>query len=271
MKGKAGENGARRTEIGNGNNVHHAPDKISRFSLQLDAQRPSGPAPGAVASDHVLGVHDLAGAGVVALPDQIVVLVVGGKIAPEEPVRDLAARQLLRRRRLLLAQRAQPDGDGIGVVVVHAGSINLERLGGHAALDPDRVTGVLLDVVEEEALDAALVQHNLLEARQPDDGVGNAVGPADDAVGAGVPHADLDHVVGLLPRAVAEAEGVKDLEAPALEPVGLAAEDLGVPLVDDAGLDAAVGHPAGRHEPFLRVSGVAYVWDGELTRQGRRR
>ncbi len=39
----------------------------------------------------------------------------------------------------------------------------------------------------------------------------------------------------------AKPEAVEDLKAAALQTIGLAAEDLGVPLVYDAGLDAAGG------------------------------
>lgn len=60
-------------------------------------------------------------------------------------------------------------------------------------------------------------------------------------------------MVGLLPRAVCEAERVKDLQTATLQAVGLAAEDLGVSLVNDASLDTAVRHPRGSHQPIRRL------------------
>lgn len=93
------------------------------------------------------------------------------------------------------------------------------------------------------------MQHNLLEPRQPHDGVGDAARAMQlSRRRVRVPHANLKHVVGLLPHAVGETEGVKDLEAAALEAVGLAADNLGVALVDDARANTEVGHPAGGHE-----------------------
>ena len=98
-------------------------------------------------------------------------------------------------------------------------------------LDCDLAVAVLADRVEEEALDAALVQHDLLEARDVGDRVGDAVAALDDAVAVRVPQADLQHVVRFDPGAVAEVERVEDLERAALQAVGLAVEDLWSALV----------------------------------------
>lgn len=48
-------------------------------------------------------------------------------------------------------------------------------------------------------------------------------------------------MVGLFPSTVGKAEAVEDFEGAALETVGLAVEDLGAALVDDAGWDAEDG------------------------------
>lgn len=68
-------------------------------------------------------------------------------------------------------------------------------------------------------------------------------------------------MVGFFPGSVAKTEAIKDFETPALEPVGLAAKDLGVAFVDDARADAEVGHPAGGHETGVckKVSGLGIL------------
>ncbi|TKW49647.1 hypothetical protein CTA1_11398 [Colletotrichum tanaceti] len=245
------------TEVGNGDDVHDTPDEIGRLSLELQAESPSRPAASAVAANDILGVDDLAFPGPrPAPPDHVFFLVVAvvvvlHEVAPEEAVGDPARVRRLGGRGLFLRELAQLHGHRVGRVVVDLGHVDLERLGQDAALDPDLALGVLLDVLEEEALDPALVQDDLLEAGEAHNGVWDPVTAADDAVVAGsdVGESYLNHVVGLLPRPVREAERVKDLQTAALETIGLAAEDLGVSLVDNAGIDAAVGHPCGRHQP----------------------
>ena len=93
-------------------------------------------------------------------------------------------------------------------------------------LDGDFAARVFADRVEEEALDAALVQDNLLEAGDVGDRVGDTVAALDDAVRVRVPQADFQHVVRFEPGAVAKVERVEDLERAALQAVGLAVEDL---------------------------------------------
>jgi hypothetical protein len=132
----------------------------------------------------------------------------------------------------------------------------------------NRAMGVLFDAVKEEALNATLVQDDLLKARDVRNGVGDAVGALDYPRGVGVPETDLQHVIGFDPGAVAEFERVEDLQSAALEAVGLAIENLGVlsrerrmrwhsemnegthlgtSLVDDSCLDAASAHPVCHH------------------------
>lgn len=54
-------------------------------------------------------------------------------------------------------------------------------------------------------------------------------------------------MVGFLPRPVAKAQAVKDLKTPTLKAVGLATKYLGVSLIYNASLDAAVRHPRSGH------------------------
>ena len=54
-------------------------------------------------------------------------------------------------------------------------------------------------------------------------------------------------MIGLFPSTVGEAEAVEDFERAALQAVGLAVEDFGAALVDDAGWDAEDGEPGCKH------------------------
>ena len=219
-------------EIRNGHNVEHAPDVVGALALQREAELAADPAVRAVGAEQVLCAHDL---GLVSFgvegrrQPQHLVAVVGRQVASEDAVLDPgpvgACRRLLGRR-LRLAQVAQRDRDGVRVGMLGERLVEVE-VGRHdAVLDGDLAAAVLADRVEEEALDAALVQHDLLEARDVGDRVGDAVATLDRARRVRVPQADLEHVVRLEPGAVAEIERVEDLERAALEAIGLAIEDL---------------------------------------------
>ena len=87
------------------------------------------------------------------------------------------------------------DCDGIGVVVLYEAGVEFEVCGHDAVLDGDLAVGVFADGVEEEALDAALVKDDLLEAGDVGDCIWDAVAALDDAVFIRVPETDLEHVV----------------------------------------------------------------------------
>lgn len=175
-------------EIRNGDQIHNTPDVIRGLSLQLQTELAPRPAPGAVAPDDVLGVHNLAlRAALLQLFNEPVVGVVFlHEVTPEETVGRLAGGGLLLGGSLLLRKLPQLDGHGVGRVIVDGGLVDGDGLGEDATLDADGVLGVLLNVVEEPALDAALVHDDLLIAGEADDGVGDTVRPADGAVRAGV-------------------------------------------------------------------------------------
>ena len=87
------------------------------------------------------------------------------------------------------------------------------------------------DGVKKEALDPSLVENHLLEPRDPRNRIRDLVAALDPAVAVRVPEVDLEHVVRLAPHAVGEVEAVEDFETAALQPVGLAVEDLRFTLV----------------------------------------
>jgi hypothetical protein len=64
--------------------------------------------------------------------------------------------------------------------------VDLERFGEDCAFDVERVLGVLLDIVEEEALDTPLMQNDLLEARESNGNIGDAIRASNNAVFARV-------------------------------------------------------------------------------------
>ena len=80
----------------------------------------------------------------------------------------------------------QRHGDGIGRLVIDLGLVNYKGLGQNAPLHLDGVFRVFLDVVEEETLDAALVEDDLCEARESRKGVRDAIRPADNTIGTRV-------------------------------------------------------------------------------------
>ena len=65
--------------------------------------------------------------------------------------------------------------DGISFWILQLRFVDVDGFWKDGTLDLDLVFGVLLDVVEEEALDAALMNDYLLEARKTDNGIGDTV------------------------------------------------------------------------------------------------
>ena len=63
----------------------------------------------------------------------------------------------------------------IGVRVLELRLVDFDGFWENGTLNLDLVLGVLLDVVEEEALDAALMHDYLLEAGETDNGIGDTV------------------------------------------------------------------------------------------------
>lgn len=92
--------------------------------------------------------------------------------------------------------------------------------------DRDGATGVLLNAVEEKALDAPLMEDDLLEAADIGYRVGDSIAALDAAIWVGVPKADFEHVVGFDPGPVSKFERVENLKRAALESVCLAIKDL---------------------------------------------
>lgn len=151
--------------------TQYTPDEIRRLSLELEPQLPPRPTMRAVTPNHIPRPDNLRRPRIrTAFPDQLIRIVLC-QTTPEQPVGHTG--QVLRRRRLLLAEMAQLHRDRVGLRVVGAGLVEFERLGEHAAFDLDG--GVFGHVVEEKALDAALVEDDLLEARDAGDGVRDAV------------------------------------------------------------------------------------------------
>jgi hypothetical protein len=127
-------------------------------------------------------MHNLADSvSLLGLADEVVVFIHVDQVAPEHTVRDLAGIDLLSRSGFFVGQMAKLDADWVSLVILNLGLVELERLGQDAALDLDGVLGVLLDVFEEEALNAALVGNNLLKTGQANNCVGNAIRAADGA------------------------------------------------------------------------------------------
>ena len=120
------------------------------------------------------------------LANQVILVVLGYQVASEKSIVDLATANLLFWRGFLVAQVSQRHGDGIRRLVVNLGLVNYKGLGQDAALHLDGAFRVFLDVVEEETLDAALVEDDLLKARESRRGVRYAIRPADHTIGARV-------------------------------------------------------------------------------------
>ena len=59
--------------------------------------------------------------------------------------------------------------------ILKLGFVDVDGFWKDGTLDFDLVLGILLDVVEEEAFDAALMNDNLLKARKANDGIGDTV------------------------------------------------------------------------------------------------
>lgn len=239
-----------RTEVSDWNDVHDAPNEISGLPLQFEAERSPGPAASTITANDILGMDNLTRPGSsFALRDQLVLVIFTSQVAPEQTISNFACASLLLRGCLFFGEMTQLECYREGSVVLDLGLVDLKGLGKDSSLDFDGVLGVLLDVVQEEALNTALVQDDLLEPGQANDSVGDAIRTMDDTVRVGIPHADLNHVVCLLPRPIGKPKTVEDLKTAALQAVCLTAEDLGVSLVDDPCLHAAVRHPGRCHQP----------------------
>jgi hypothetical protein len=73
-----------------------------------------------------------------------------------------------------------------------------------------------------------LVKNHLLKPGDPRNGVWDPITSLDLAIAVWVPEVDLEHVVRFAPDSMGEIEAVEDLEAAALQAVGLAVEYLRV-------------------------------------------
>ena len=60
-------------------------------------------------------------------------------------------------------------------MIVDQAFVNVERFRKYATLNLQRILGMLLDMVEEEALNPALMQYNLLEPREANGYIRNAI------------------------------------------------------------------------------------------------
>lgn len=110
-----------------------------------------------------------------ALAEEVILVVVDDEVAAEDAVWHLARADLLRWCGFLLGEVAESHGDWVRGAVVDFGLVDLEGLGQNAAFYLDGVFGVLLDVVQEETLDAALLDDHLLETGEAWDGIGDSV------------------------------------------------------------------------------------------------
>ena len=72
----------------------------------------------------------------------------------------------------------------IGVRVLELRLVDFDGFWENGTLNLDLVLGVLLDVVEEEALDAALMHDDLLEARKANDGIRDTIRATNDSIWA---------------------------------------------------------------------------------------
>jgi hypothetical protein len=102
-------------------------------------------------------------------------------------------------------------------------------------------------MVQEESLDAALMQNNLLETRQADWHIRYAGGPSYDAIFARIPHAHLNHVICFLPGSICETKTVEDFETANLKSICLSSIDLSSSLVHNSSIDATSSHPSSEH------------------------
>lgn len=138
---------------------------VCRVSFQFEPELPARPASGTVTTDYIFGVYDFCLPGLrLALAGQVIfVIILLCEVASKEPVRHLAGACLLLRGGLFLGEVLECDLDGVTLIGVQLGLVDRQGCGQDTALDLDGVFGMLLDVVEEEALDAALVEDYLLE------------------------------------------------------------------------------------------------------------
>ncbi|CAI6088440.1 unnamed protein product [Clonostachys chloroleuca] len=182
------------------------PDVVCGLSLQLQA---NGPRVGPISANHVLGLDGLGAIGLlVELRSlQHVRRVVRHQVASKQAVLCRASVRLLRCS-LFLAQMAEIDRDWVGIGIFDAALVNVQTGRQDATFHLNATAAKLIDGIEEEALDSSLAQNNLLETTDAGDGVGKAGGTMDDTVTAGIPEANLEHVVGFHPSSMPNTERI---------------------------------------------------------------
>jgi hypothetical protein len=135
------------------------PDGIAALSLELKAKLSSRPTVSSVAAHHVLGFHRLC--AVLSLPASCnqVRCVIVCQVTFEQAVTGCRIVGL-RRGCVMFRQVPQLNSDGViaGRMVIAEIVVYTERLRHHGTFDMKRVVRVFLDVIEEEAFNAPLVQ-----------------------------------------------------------------------------------------------------------------
>ena len=114
--GSRGGEGGRHTEIGDWNYVKNTPNKVRLLAFHCKTKLPSGPAMGAVATDHVLGTNDFGATLLAPAPSDQVISVIFGQVTSKKAVWHVCT--VLSWCGLVIIQMLYFDLNWIGVIVL---------------------------------------------------------------------------------------------------------------------------------------------------------